>query len=928
MPDSHVSIPTSDVDALIEDVVITTKEAALADTNSTAVINHNNNERKDMKEIFTFLREFRKANDEGVLQSYYYSITTTVFRDINERNAYVQSLESHRIVNGVFAISQGAYRFRLMEELCNKFSIDFRAVTMETKDLGVIDFRRRSQNCSLSWATDSKAFFVYIQPAGLGDFSADAAIKDGGFKMLGLTAEYTKKITKRFQEIFRSSEMNIFIDNEWEVLWTRMGAINLIGKEHFQDPHQLVFAEFPTPEGMDDKLFDGVSFVDADLVLRALEEQPIRGNRSDKKIRNTIKDLKSAIRNVKDNPDEIFVGRYIFRVLGERGLIKGDGVAVVGLKANTGADVIFHTENLKKELRTEGFTSITFEVHHPIHSTTLDSQTLINLRSAIPQTVVRRSIAKLLEQGKSTVEQETPDWLKLSPQTFSELNSSDGMHEQLKVDYKRWLSYDERLTVEMSQNFGFLWAGGMVKKMGRNANSKTGLNKKPWIPALNTVSLGVMTNSALKLMAGYDAGATEGLVFVENVGVVFPDHRWVECYELHGGYDLDDTVNTMAVKFWVSDMAHLELLRADGVIDPSIEIPTSADEAVELALTWRMPNGAGEYSIQRTQTLLPYKNLDDTIEVIDLAKLPRGQQALFDMCDQVGDDVPADPTIVYSSKENMIEFNKDHALYILEAQQMNQGIGAVANALMVWANAMGPSYPPIMASKLENLVDATQSGHDKVSISAVAEASKSILMQLANAMKADPNIRVDRLLVTERLSGQTGEYMDVLRGRMTNRRPTEMSDLYMAAIREIREHVAATLLQKRAETSIAVRVRGMRFHADTAMWASHAFNRANRELQMADRINQINPKDPTFLKMAKKAARAEMTREIIAKLVEEVKRVPEKELQRATALYQVALLGNRNWTNGFYDRVIFQSAGNEEAVFDLLAKAFIKFMPR
>src|SRR5690606_12644719 len=121
-------------------------------------------------------------------------------------------------------------------------------------DLGVIDFRRRSQNCSLSWATDSKAFFVYIQPAGLGDFSADAAIKDGGFKMLGLTAEYTKKITKRFQEIFRSSEMNIFIDNEWEVLWTRMGAINLIGKEHFQDPHQLVFAEFPTPEGMDDKL--------------------------------------------------------------------------------------------------------------------------------------------------------------------------------------------------------------------------------------------------------------------------------------------------------------------------------------------------------------------------------------------------------------------------------------------------------------------------------------------------------------------------------------------------------------------------------------------------------------------------------------------------------------------------------------------------
>jgi hypothetical protein len=902
------------------------------------------------KEIVMFLKQFFIPDEEGELKAYYYSITGHLFKDAQEKMAYAESLATNEVRDGIYAVDQGSYRHRLLEEACRLHGVEFRTVTMESRDLSVVDYITRVEGTTCSWATNDKAFFMYIQPAGHEYHDKDVVITDPfGLESIGISLTYGKKLTKRMQEIHRSTEMSVFEPNSDKVLWTTMAALKKAGAHCYQEPGQIVFAEVPTPAelikyyGEDaHKLLDGMNMVDADLMVRSLREQYKKGTdektiRHNKHIGRLIGKVKDQIADAtEDNP---FIDRYIFRVVGEN-MLKGDALGVVGLKARTGADVVYHTDNSKEEIETievndvDAYTVITFEHHYPVHSCTIDQQTDTNLGDGIELKTVNWAMASLAEQARDRFAKGAPDWMKFKPQDYNDnygVDTARAAWEDNLIDALRWQSYHPAFESKMWQNHEYMYCRAITDKMltgviDDESHPGYGMNTKPWIPAPNAVAYGVVTNAALWYMAGFNAEAVDELVVVEHVGVVFPDERWIACYNLYGGYDQDDTVNFMETYIYCDDPAYLELLRADGIIDANWDVPTTKEEAVNgnLALSWRVPNGMGEYAIQKGN--FGYLNKDPrAIGTINLAKLPRGQQHL--LANSVVMGLRSDPDLE-EWVNNPGPYNIEQAKYILEAQSANPNFGPYANALMVWANAIGIQYPRFLRDKLENMVDAVMAGHDKVQHAQVKEAVNQILIQLAREIRLDPTITTDRLLVVGRLGKNRKKYMNVLRGVMVDKRPATISGHYMELHQSITTMIKNTLLQERAKTWLANAIRPMKFSVDIQRWASGFARRYYKDMARLDAVYRAKHNDPTFLKMWKITAKKAASKALIAKAVDELLRDESKVDLRVVAVYQYILKGAEWAPNGFYDRVMAQSAGNEIGIFDIFAKTVLKFAPK
>lgn len=861
----------------------------------------------------------------------YPMVQTSIFLNEEEERGYWKSLITHKVENNVLAIPQGSYRHRFMEEMVLNKGRHFRAVSYTTRDLNELNYRSIAARVNLAYSTAERATFIQVVDKKHKYFSRDLVIKGFGGSALGLSLKYSKKLMKRTQEILRSSHMTAFFPRREDTIWTTTGGLKLLAEllemdrcDLFQD-NKLVVAEFIRPEdivallGDDAKLlYDGVNMVDMELAIRCLEEQMVVALPKYKgAIRRAIREMREAAED-----GVPIVGRYIFRLLGAKGLLKGDCLAVVGLKERTGADVIFDRENLKDEIWTlGGETIICMDVHEAIHDAVKwDSQSTTNFKYGLSREQQADDILSIQTAMEEVIEgKEIPKWMILSPEVHTDMEGYlvPTNKEFAFQDFHRIQGYGiDPLGI---QNYGSVWLGGTKRRMSTFFNKKTGFNKKPFIPMSHAVNMGVMTYRAVEDMACVDLSHLDQskVNYMANVGALYPTDRWLATIDLHGGQDLDDTNNIHDRLVYCDDAVHLANLVTDGVIGAEVDVPTTPEDARGLVLVIRQPNGAGEYSIEEPA----YPVVRPDTPVLNLAKMPRGITYLRTVANQV--EILTDPDVVYGG-----DYTVATAQYVLDAQANNPGIGSVANMLMVWHDAMG-SVLPVGIPALEDMVDTVQQTHDQVGIEQVRSVPAVIGQQLAERLAADPKRGTDRLLVTERLKYTEGEFMEIIRERMTIHRPTDVNQTYQKAVKAISELIKDRLLQMRAESNLYKRVVNMRFSPDQMSFAKAHVEDMRDQFDAISKHYETSPYDNPFKKVANRMNLQAALREVVEAKVTVLKSDPDQMKYRIVAMYkyiiQDQIWRGKRWALGTYDQVLFRSAGADEALFDLFGRVVRDF---
>jgi hypothetical protein len=327
----------------------------------------------------------------------------------------------------------------------------------------------------------------------------------------------------------------------------------------------------------------------------------------------------------------------------------------------------------------------------------------------------------------------------------------------------------------------------------------------------------------------------------------------------------------------------------------------------------RSPNGAGEYSVEFMAESMKRDHPDTP--VLDLAKMPRGQGHLLSLIGLGDDAIPTDPTVTYGGP-----FTRAEAQYVLDGQAMNPSIGQVANALMVWHEVMGSQLPPNLPAKLEDMVDAVQQGHDHISIAEVAAAPVIILQDLEAALLANPNLRTDKMLVTERLGRAFGDHMATIRSRMAVKRPTETNKLYTDAVRAIRALIKAKLFALRAETDLCKKVKAFEIPKPFMEWAKIHVEDMNQKFRAIQSKFTSSPYDSPFRKVALRMALSGNIRQVVEEKIALLDAEPNLGGVRVVAMYKFLVEDYRFGTLGSYDQVVFRSAGADVALFDRLGE--------
>jgi hypothetical protein len=907
--------------------------------------------------IYQFLTHTRRVDTETKkVVDLHFLITTSIFKDEKEEECYRKSVASNYIegakavrnergqielIGGLLAIKPGAMRHRLMEERVLKQGMHFRAISFSSKSLNDIeDLKAKADKQTVFWATEENTHFLSIEPNLGQKFWDPSLVLDGdenfGFDLLGVIQEYDAKMMKRDQEILRSTDKNLYFANKSDVEWVKFEDLftyDRMVQDILYPNKRIVIAEFSTPQEKVNlfgenalMLYDGANVVDAELVVAALKDQLSHHAEGSSALRSIERQLRQLIKAINKNEYDI-VGRYTFRLLGEKGLVKGDALAVVGLKERTGADVVAHSENFKRKIRTTGWTVISFENHDPLHVSNWDVQSTINFRNALS---TEQELADLKLFKKWAEDQisdpEPPKWVT----RVQDFHSEDSDDDDLAVgklgaqDYERYQAYGR--DVREAQNFTALWLNIATQKMDRAYVKATGWYNKPFLPQSNAASVGLMTYAVLEDMALLDLSGVDKSVctFMPNVGMLWPDDRHIATFDLAGTKDLDDTSTAHKRMVFCSNPKYMAKLIEDDVIKAAV--PTTEDEAVMRAVIVRSPNGAGEYSVEEVSEYffddiaedLDNGAFDPDAPVLDLAKMPRG---ITHLVKALGDELSlgSDPV-----REAFVgqPFTREQAHYILEAQAMNPGIGMVCNTLMLWTLVMGSVLPTTMIQTLGEMVDAVQQGHDHVAIGNVLVQPILIQEELADAIAANPKLKVDTSFVANRFAGVKSDAMDIIRGRCTPGRASRFSKEYHKVYLHIRDTVKKQVMDMRANTRLAVAVQGLRFSPKVMQEAQLLYTNLSRTLKdFNDHYVAHGFRPPTFAVTHMRMAKALAVKELVEKTVANLKEDPATTDRKIMALYKHVVSPTAQGWKGLFDQCIFRSGGADVALFDLLAQA-------
>lgn len=834
-----------------------------------------NNNKKGTTVMFHFLKEFGSGDDKYVGR-----ILTNDMLDADELADYFKSIVSKSPVNGIFALDTGSYVPRLIMERAVNRGIKFRLVILSNKDLDKLANLENFKNkFNFAWANASYSFFIRFD-----------GVSEWGLKVLGITLKFSKKAPKRANEVVRFAEKTMYDMDGENFLFTRVEDLPLLIDEGVD---KWVIAEFMTPEGQSDMLYDGINFCTREFARRL---------------------------GVPDYED-----RENVRITFRRGVIKGDLIIVSDPRQLGGADFVYHTENLKGDIFTDGFVLVTAEKHDPFHAAGYDIQSTLNNPMVFHAGAMAYDLNKMGVEARQIIETGTiPKWMELS--TVSKEDAFSGVQKDnllttakdQRAMHVRW--QEAGYNIQDGQNLMHMGLISTAQMMKRGWMESVKKFKKTFIPMTNATVASVVTYEAMVNMGGYTLHETDKMFFMKHVGAVIPGKRFVDTFDLHGTWDLDDTAKFRLVKLYSTNKDHKAALVKAGVLPKGLRLSSKADKAKAAIVIVRSPNGPGEYSVEMLDdnTFMPFDIEEANVLSLDVASLPLGQNDMLDMVTKKG--LPAD-TLAYAD-----EFTADHAYIMLDAQKSNPGIGRLANAMMCWVDVMGPSFPPRMTDVFGEMVDAVQQGFSKDQLEAVKKESTSVYMQLIDAMKANPALTLDADLAMTRMPSKLRSRVpqdQILGG--SNSRISHFNGLYLSLYNDLIALAKVTTQRLRNNGELAAYIRTIAVGEEIRVWADNFYGTMTEMLQQVDREFRVdNYIDTPFTKLMKQHNKSKALRNVVDWAMDQVK--SKDDDRYVIALYKICLpFKDRNSSKyggaeGRFDRILFQT-GTNGALADMLIAA-------
>lgn len=696
-------------------------------------------------------------------------------RDAYEASKFSKNVET--VGHGKLLYSNtGNWTFPLLIERAVNMGIDFRIASYDMATVKRMDEAQVTQlvdKANFAWASVSNMVLVRFE--GYDGFD---------LKPLGLEIENVPKLVKRLTEVLRCTGHHVYDDTG----------------------NRFTLREFMTPEGESDIFYDGLNVIRRSFA-NTLGFEGTRGN---------------------------------IRILTPMGLIKGDCLVVSDNQID--ADIVYHTDNLKSELATDGWFLATIMKHEPFHELSHNDQARFNFRSLIPDKVVNDDLKLMVEDWEKSIAEggDLYDYLNNQQMAFDHPIAVDLERVQMahRLEDQAELLREVGIPPATFSNIVYTRTGALTRKMDANRIPGTKSFKKMFVPATNAFSGAVTTYEACVNMANMEFLGEDGTrtFFHPEVGLVIPGDRFVDTYDLHGGHDLDDTHSMFAIKVWSSDAEWVETLYDEGVIDPNLVVPDSADAAVSAGLAIRSPNGPGEYSIESISEDMPWWKLNmDTIRTIDLAKAPKPQSMVFE-------GAPTEKLMTSVSYDDV--FDREFVVNMILAQTINPNVGAFANVVMTASDIFGANNIPITLMKLrmEDAIDSVQQMADQLTFTQIADAVREMWIELVDIVltdkiKVDAGVIATRIPKKLRVGDEDTPIGDAIieAGLVKGGATYKLHNRYATAIDKLRKASMHTANAARNELPLAQRILRMKFGKDYHTFAVGWLRGCNGQLKKLDR---------------------------------------------------------------------------------------------
>ena len=548
-------------------------------------------------------------------------------------------------------------------------------------------------------------------------------------------------------------------------------------------------------------------------------------------------------------------------------------------------------------------------VHAPHHELRHDEQSRANFSYFITHDRVREDLNKMVRGFVESVK--TGD--------FSEylLDSQQAFDDPIAVDYER-VGTMQRIEDQAQflrevgiapasfANITYTRLGAIVRKMDARRRGTTNFFNKMYVPASNAFLGAAVTRESLEDMGGLEFNHDRDMTFFDSrFGIVMPADRFHATYDLHGGWDLDDSVGIFMVKIYCSDVKKRNALRKAGVLDPALVCPKTAAKAVTAGLMIRRPNGPGEYSIEKIDEDMPWVNYDaDSIEVVDLADAPDDIDTIFARSEIAG--VPT--SLSYDG-----EFTRRVAAEMVEAQVNNPSVGGFANALMAWVSVFGHnSVPEQLIGRMEDVVDATQQTSDALSFDAIRIGVEEIWSQFVDKMLAE-GATIDKAMLVTRVPTKVGDNniheQLINAGLVVEGEWSRVQKRYNLAIDHTRKLATEAASKARLDTDLARIIRGIQFGPEYKAEVEGFFREVYKAFKKTDREHR-----KAVAEIANPVIRRQLAtqrRTDVESLMDRiVNRIQSKERvdshKFVLALYKHMITPTNQFPNGHVDRVLVQ----------------------
>jgi len=793
----------------------------------------------------------------------------------------------------IIEVNTADWVYPRLEELSRR-GISFRLGSIPIKQLSkdirqgwCSDVPTLVNDCTFAWANASYAFFLILNDAKDTVFALDE---------LGLVASDSKKLPKRLQEVTR-------------IVLMRSSERTLKGNIVEPDYKIVTNEDIDLPE----IFVDGMVAIRKSFAIRMCFEMP-DGHEKRKKIARINRGT---------------IGRLIFRMTTRDGLIKG--LAVVCDDSQLEADVVCHASALKKELySTSEFSWEATAFEHPhIHTAMWDMQTMFNNHTWLLTNLrFTQDVSSMLDDFKTELNSgELPDWI-LYQETDSHDDSEAPTMEHAvtgwKKSYQRWQAAG--LDLNSSSNLLFMAFGSMKNQMAAARK-----NNRWWVPMSNAFMATVNTWEALKYLAGFDMPEEKRnmVFFDERFGVVIPGSRFAETADLHDTWDQDgDQAKFIRIKLWSSspiltlDGSNHQELREQYVIPADLEVPCTPEDAIDVCVVIRSPNGPGGYSIERfdAETMPWLRQCEERIPVIDLASAPAAMNTLLG-----GVEMGQIPVSLEYAKDEPL--SRDRAVSMIHAQMANPGVGRYANLIMAQSAIFGPSYPKVLPAIGNDIIDCVQQTSDAISFAYV----KHGLWFMANAMAEEiitNQMPVDNFVYETRLMKAfegDEEVKQMVEKFVVDGKFTQMDNQFTLALKEVEESTRLMSFQRRltGETRNFVMEAIPVLPQTTSKWARAIWRKYDIRLSNADRAYQesVSESNSRVYTAFCEWERTQKIHKIVSELYAEVA-ATAYPTKYAVALYRWIIDPRATGKPyGVSDRIIFQNGDDEqETVMDLLIK--------